>query len=63
MGMARKARRMLYRSATSIHLGGDLDVPELCRRIDFIEQMKPKNRNKPRNVKRLILYRAALARA
>jgi hypothetical protein len=40
-----------------------LGVCEIRRRLDFLEQMRPEKRNKPRNVKRMAALRAALVMA
>ena len=57
MGNARKLRRAgLSNSMIS-------DVHEIIRRLNFLEQMRPKNRNKPRNIRKMAELRKALVRA
>ena len=59
--MARKVRRMIYRGAAGIHVGGEMTPLELERRIQFLSVRNRRDAAKPRNVKRMTLYKSLLA--
>jgi len=66
MGLNRKTKRALARAMvrTTSNIGANgLDISEICRRLNFLEQMRPEKRNKPRNIKKADILRAALVKA